>query len=149
MRKKSLEEYEGISCCRCGGIVTYKNFNGKPLWYNHKCDKEECTRHLCGKCYEKYRQELRLNHNAIRNSLTKIRTGNLDKDIHSAIIDQAIVSKLLNIDDLNIKFDNFTIPIDMKDDKLGAIDVKSSSLRYDNKNDIEYWDFHTFKKNGL
>lgn len=61
-----------------------------------------------------------------------------------AILDQAVVSDVLNIEDLNIKFDNFTISIDMRDEKLKDIDVKSSSLFYDLSTDIEHAYWETF-----
>lgn len=84
---------------------------------------------ICRYCYDRYSP--RSTHTIMR-SITNIRNGYLSVSSKhgKAIIDQAVVSKVLNIDDLNIKMDKFTWYIDMENSEDGKIDVKGATILY-------------------
>lgn len=120
------ERYKPKKCCTC----RIENIN--VTYLRCKCNKKECTRHLCHKCWDEYYRKNNPNsHPNLVKSITNIRTGNLNRNSEKgkSIIDQAVVAKILNIEDLNIKKDNFAYYIDLNDDKLGKIDVKGSIPR--------------------
>lgn len=42
------EQYRPKMCCICDKKESF------PNWYNHRCDKYNCTGHICTICYQKY-----------------------------------------------------------------------------------------------
>lgn len=131
---KTGYKIKGRKCCKCGN-KTYV-LQGKELWFKYKIDKDgnydkngywDNRSYLCYKCY----QDIPVNYEIYRNktrSMTQTRTGNLkiDSGRGKSLIDQAVVTKVLGIDDLNIKMDNFEYYIDASNEKYGKIDIKGS-----------------------
>jgi len=125
-----LEKRKGRVCCNCKII----DMEGHDIhWLNCECGKDDCTGYICSKCWIRDYHRLPDSYNSIKKSNANIRTGNLDRGTNcgKAIIDQAVVAKVHNIDDLNIKFDNFIYYIDLQHDTYGKIDVKGSTLKSD------------------
>jgi len=147
---RNKKNFDGRICCRCGSVKTGKNWFGHDSWYSHSCDKKNCTKYFCSKCWQEDYRKLPDSHNNIIKGLANSRTGNLDRSSESgkSIIDQAVVSKVLKIEDLNIKMNNFEWYIDMENDMYKKIDTKGSCLRIIRAGLLKYyiWSFHTYKK---
>lgn len=118
-------------CSECGNVETYIDNAGREYWFadiyrNKNWDKES---YLCLSCYNK-RQTL-------------YRTVGVDRDSNDgkAAIDQAVVVKVLDIEDLNIRMDNFRWHIDAEDKKNGKIDIKGECL-----SSRGVWNFSTRNK---
>lgn len=119
------ERHRPKKCCFC-------RTTGDIKYIRHKCDKKDCTKILCYKCWDEYyRKNDPGSHPNLVKSITNIRTGNLDRnsELGKSIIDQAVVAKVLSIEDLNIKENNFGYYIDLNHWKLRRIDVKGSIPR--------------------
>lgn len=147
------ERYKIYKCCKCGATETPKDWFGKEHWYDHLCNKMNCTKYLCKNCWHEEHRKLPDSHNNIIKGLANSRTGNLDRDSESgkSLIDQAITSNVLKIEDLNIKMNNFGYYIDMRHKKYGKIDVKGSSPRTIRAGLYKYhvYEFHTYGKIGI
>lgn len=136
--RTSPEYFTGRMCCKCGIDLSI----GKDHGLKYYDEKGSWTKEwLCSNCYAKDRQKLSNSQDNIIKSIRNIRTGNLDKntDTGKSVIDQAVVSKVLGFEDLNIKFNNFNWYIDLD----GNIDVKSSSLQFKIYKEFEY-DYYSF-----
>jgi len=123
-------------CCKCGGNKTTKNYNGTPVWFNHKCDKDGCTKYLCRSCYGKiaYRS-----YNT--DYIAEWRIGNLDPLSPSGkgFIGQQIVAKTYGVEDCNLKMDDFRFYVDIsKISEYGYSEVKIRTL-----NTNHQWSFDT------
>lgn len=62
--------------------------------------------------------------------MRKCRTGELsfNDTLGKVIIYQAVISKVLKIEELNIKMDNFKYYIDMEHDAYGKVDCKGVKI---------------------
>ncbi len=122
-----------VKCCKCGG-GTYIDTCGRHQWHKCRCDKENCTTYLCHRCNSKdYDKE--------RNSMAAWRTGSLSmySSTGKGFIGAQIVAKTYELDDCNIKMNNFNFYVDIsKHPTYGYVEVKTASL------DIEYmrWMVH-------
>lgn len=118
--------------CVCGSDKTYVRPNGNLEWVRHEDEKGiwNGRSYSCKKCYSNGCQRLPDSYNSVIKNLANFRTGNLGKDSETgkSLIDQAVVSKVLGIEDLNITMNNLEWCIDAQDDVRGKIDVKSSKL---------------------
>lgn len=123
--------YEGRMCCVCRNSETYIRPNGKPHWYYCRCGKDCCTRYLCAKCRLKIAATLPNSQRNVMKSIADYRIGNVKKDSDYGIsmMSQAIVAKVLRIEDLTIKTNDFKYHIDAESICYGKIDVKSSTLQ--------------------
>ena len=116
--------YEGRICCVCDSSDTGKNNSGNPQWYDCNCNKENCTRHLCTKCYAKVYKRLP---DSVLNRNVKWRRGLLFIEDNNAkgIIGEAVVAKVRNLEILSIKTDNFNYKFDLSYDRqYGIFQVK-------------------------
>ncbi len=136
-----------ICCeCKCGKEGTYRNNSGSYFWYSCQCGGKDCTGWLCHKDYTRRQSRKSGEYIDMMKSIADIRTSNVkvDNDKGRYIMSQAVVAKILGIEDLNIKNDNFMWPVDMENKNYGKIDVKCSSLWY--REDRGMWTYSTFKK---
>jgi hypothetical protein len=126
------EKFKDRKCCICGKIESSN-------WHKCLCDKVECKGYICGACYVR-------DYNEFIKSNRLSRTGNVavGSSQYMTIVSQAVVAKYLNIEDLNIKMDNFEWYIDMENDVYGKIDVKSGRLTIVNIYDA--WEFGINRK---
>lgn len=137
------EKYIPKRCCMCGNTETYIKSNGVPDWRKYPdVTNWDGKSYSCKKCYGKDYQKLPDSQNNLIKLLRDFRIGNVKKNsIHGfIIISQAVTAKVLKIEDLNIKMNNFNWYIDMEHEKYRKIDVKSRSLNYG------MWSFSTRKK---
>lgn len=132
----------GRKCAKCGGDYTQTGEYDREQWGNYYDEngKQIKDRYICSKCrgMDRYNETIKI----VRN----IRIDNLDIDsnLGKAVISQAIVAKVLGIEDLNIKYDNYGWYIDLEHINHGKIDVKSSSLQ-----DYGRWYWYPTRKNPL
>lgn len=141
MTIKPKSFFEGRTCEICGSDKTYIDCYGRQSWsHNKNKDGNWTGGYLCNKCFSKYDP---YSHNNIRKYMRKVRIGGLGKsDNHyKSIISEATVCKVLGIENLNIKNDNFEYYIDTSHDKYGHIDVKARS-----PDDHDGWGFNTRRK---
>lgn len=132
-KRESKAELENRICIVCGSKDT-NIYKGKYRWIRDRDDKGNWTgKYICFNCYGKNRQKNDLNsqQNIIK-SIRNPRTGNIKKDSEQGMvfITQAVVAKVNNIEDLNIKMDAYNYHIDMYNDIYGRINVEYSSFRY-------------------
>lgn len=123
-------DHTNTKCCTCGSHETYIMPNGKSHWLVCSCGKDNCTKYLCSRCWNKIQNNLPNSYKNIIKSMRLSRTGHLSKFIgHGKIvISQWIVAKTLGLRDLNIDNDNFNVPIDLSsNDIYRKPDVKFSS----------------------
>jgi len=109
-------------CCICGKDMSL------PNWYKHKCDKYNCTRHLCIDCYRIYSP--RSTQNKIK-KMADSRIGNLDPSCPrgKGFIGQQIIAKTHGVEDCNLKTDNFNFYVDLsKISGYGYVEVKIATL---------------------
>lgn len=118
-------------CCVCGADKTYCS-NDYEQWYDCKCGKKDCTKHLCKNCWSKdYQKNNPNSHDNTRKLATDWRTGNLDplSTNGKGFIGQQIVAIKYGAEDCNLKMDNFRFYIDLsKISGYGYSEVKTSSL---------------------
>lgn len=122
-----------VKCCRCGK-GTYVDPEGHHKWKKCTCGKSNCTTYLCHRCKSK-------DYDRDRNSMAAWRTGNLSiySTTGKGFIGAQIVAKTYELDDCNIKTNNFNFYVDLSKHSIyGDIEVKTVSL------DIEYmrWMVH-------
>lgn len=109
-------------CCNCGSTETIIE-GSTPIWGHCKCEKIDCTMYLCNKC--------RMN---VKNIYQKLnaqwRNGKLDpfSNVGKGFIGQQIVAKTYNVEDCNLKMDNFHFYVDLKIPGYGLVDVQARSL---------------------
>lgn len=125
------ERKEGIKCFLCGSITTYVD-RGLSKWRKY-IDNNGTIEYICYACYEvRYYQ----NHkNDVDSSCyeskiyTDWRNGNLDPSSTTGkgFIGTQIICRMLDIDDCNIKMNNFGFWIDTYHKKYGYLQVKTSS----------------------
>lgn len=121
-------KHKNYICCTCRNDVTYIDPSGYERWYNHICDKSDCTGHTCHNCYMRYNPNSSLN--TIK-SLANSRIGNISIYSHSGkgLIAEAIVAKVRGIKNANIDNDNFHVKFDLySDHKYGTLQVTSCTL---------------------
>lgn len=41
------KDFNGVKCCACNTDKTSVRNDGRPRWYECRCDKENCTRYIC------------------------------------------------------------------------------------------------------
>lgn len=125
-------------CCKCGCDNSFPNF------YNHICDKENCTGSLCVNC-RRYEYYHKVESNMIKLN-AQIRNNILDRDVSlsKSIVDQAVVAEYLGVEDLNIKMNNFNYYIDIEHEKHGKVDVKGGTLK--TSKGSFYWQFGNHNK---
>lgn len=106
-------------CCKCKKNETYTKPDGGKLWRSCTCGKENCTKWLCDRCRSR-NIYISLGKNGLLG-----RFSNRGKEV----IGQWITAKTFNLEDLNIKNDNFSEPIDLSyHEILGRSDVKTASM---------------------
>lgn len=120
-------------CIICGSTETYIENSGKHIWHKYKCNGGVWNgrSYLCHKCnHLNWYRDIGIKDYDNTKYMTNVRSGNVDKRKAQGmvIITQAVVAKVLNVNDLNIENDNFGWHIDMKNDDYGNIDVKYSCL---------------------
>ncbi len=135
-KNKRQHRFDKRKCAKCGIDKTSK-------WHREfNNDKNWTGKYLCNRCFQK--SDLNY-HYLIRKSTTRSRIGYIQKDTRQgmAVMSQAVVAKYFDIEDLNIKMDNFKWYIDMENIGAiyGKIDVKSSKLSRDGQ-----WTFQTERK---
>lgn len=141
MTKKSPGHFIGRKCEICGSDETYIDCYGRRSWsYNKDKDGNWTGGYLCNKCFNKYDPD---SYDNIRKHMRKVRTGCIEKgsNQYKSIISEATVCKVLGIENLNIKNDNFEYYIDASHDKYGHIDIKACS-----PDDHDEWNFYTKRK---
>lgn len=127
----NYKEWKNYRCCECGSKETYIKPNGSYLWYTCKCNKKDCTEHLCNKCYMKIQNNLPNSYNNSKKMIANSRTGNLDRysEDGKGFIGQWIAAKTLRLKDLNIEKDNFLEHIDLSKHPIhGKPDVKTRTF---------------------
>lgn len=126
MSIKNKEFIEDRKCNKCGKTGNYKDI---PYRYYDNREIWDRKTFLCKRCKaEDYNNE--------RKSIIDFNTGNLDKNSSSGkgIIGEVVVAKVRNIDILSIKFNNFTLILDLSFDKeYGNIQVKIRMWRLKRK----------------
>lgn len=146
-KRKSKGELENRICCICGGRITHKNSNGVYQWCREYDIKGWTGRYMCFNCNGKYYQKNDLNsqNNSIK-SIRNPRIDNIKKDSEQGMvfIIQAVVAKVNNIEDLNIKMDDYNYHIDMYNDIYGRINVEYSSFRFPG---YDGWMFNSRRNN--
>lgn len=124
-------DIEGIKCCICNTDDTSIRNDGRPRWYECNCGEEDCTGYYCNKCYmKKYNVSENGIHTTAKN-LANCRTGNLDRISYRGVevLGQWICAKVLSLEDMNIKNDNFAQLADLSHHvTYGNIDVKTCTL---------------------
>jgi hypothetical protein len=122
-------------CCICG-CATYTD-SSQAYWYSHKCDKENCTGHICSRCHsrEYYYDTI--------GKVTNWRIGELDRygETGKGCIGAWIVGKSLGIDDLNVRMNNFNWHIDLSrhinygysEVKIATLNIRNQRWEYDIK----------------
>ena len=117
-------------CCKCKINKTYIDLKGYKNWHVCQCKKESCTGYLCHKCYMSIKNNLPDSYKNLKKSVTHHRTGNLSKnsDKGKSLISETVVAKYLNIENLNIRMDDYNYYIDMEAKNIGKIDVKGPTL---------------------
>lgn len=134
---------EGEKCCECGNKAVRRERNNKGIWSG----RYFCMTHY----HESYskRPDVSI---IYENSLKKLkkgadhRTGNLDPNCTSGkgYIGQKVTCKARNIEDLNIKNDNFNSPIDHSvDPELGILQSKFANF------EIKYNRWHICTRNEI
>lgn len=129
MRFKERKERKE-TCCVCGGTYTAKNFNGVPIWLNHKCEKIYCTEYICTICYNKISHrlphgELSINSQWRNDKLVK----NSEKG--KGLIGEVIIAKVRKLEVLCIEMDNFNYKFDLSYDiEYGMIQSKFKAPYY-------------------
>lgn len=105
-------------CCVCGSSETYIDPSGKERWYNHICDKENCTKSLCHiHGNENYRRSV-----GISNRLSKY------SEMGEGIIIEFVVMKIRKIKNANVEYDSFKAKFDLLEDpEYGNIQIKGPS----------------------
>ena len=129
--KENIQNLGGIKCCICGGSDTYI-YQGVPDWAKHKNERNIWDgKWVCSRCDGKERQKRPNSQNSVRKSIQNIRTGELriDSETGKAIIDQAVVVKVLGAKDINIEMDKFDHFVDIRHEKYGTVDVKGAALK--------------------
>lgn len=135
LRLSISDEYIPKRCRICGSTKTYIDNSGKYIWHRYK-DKGGVWNgrsYLCHKCNHLcWYKNIGIKDYGDIKYVTNVRSGNIDKSKAQGmvIITQAVVAKVLRINDLNIENDNFGWHVDMKNDIYGNIDVKYSCLAY-------------------
>ena len=120
-------------CCKCRCTDTYVVLDGYEKWHNHQCNQQNFTGTLCNLCYA---------------SLWRVpdwKTGNLDPSSSSGrgFIGQQIVAKRYDVEDCNLKMNNFHFYVDLsKITEHGYSEVKIASFNVVNKQ----WKFGTNRK---
>lgn len=105
-------------CCICG------NNNVRKRYYDDNGNWDGKSR-LCDNCYTN------INYNYIQKMLAGFRNGNLDplSTVGKGFIGQQVIAKKYNVDDCNLKMDNFHFYVDLsKISGHGYCEVKISSL---------------------
>lgn len=131
-KRKSKGELENRICCLCGNRDTHKT-KGVPQWCREYGIKGWTGRYMCFNCSN---NELQKKDPNSQNNIIKLirnpRIGNIKKDSEQGMvfITQAVVAKVNDIEDLNIKTNNFNYHIDMFNEIYGRINVEYSSFRY-------------------
>lgn len=123
--------FENRRCCICGSSKTTQGF-GSPRWHNHRCNKEDCSKWLCHKCYSKIQHRLPDSHVSLIKLMRQCRNKDFDitKEMCKGCIGVEIVANTLCLKNANIENDNFNSDIDIcGHPKYGNIEVKISSLR--------------------
>ncbi len=119
LRLAVVDKYSKLKrCCICGN----NNDVRKRYYDNGNWDGKS---RLCGNCYTN------INYNNIQKMLAGFRNGNLDplSTVGKGFIGQQIIAKKYNVDDCNLKMDNFHFYVDLpKISGYGYCEVKISSL---------------------
>lgn len=113
-----------VKCCICGNDKTYVRPDGTPVWAIHKCDKDNCTGHICNKCFYMYDSNNCAN---IIKSMRDCRLGKIDIDSTrgKGLIGEAINAKIRKLKILSIELDNYSYIIDLsKDHEYNIIQTK-------------------------
>lgn len=135
---KYKTKFKGRKCCKCGSDKTYMKSPESPLWCRYYDDKGYWTGdYICNKCHLDIMNNLPDSYKNLIKSMRKCRTGDISfsDNLGKAMICQAVVAKILGIEDLNIKTDNFRYCVDMEHNIYGKIDVKGVKIdKYDRLN---------------
>lgn len=125
-KAKMKKELEGRMCCICRGVKTDIDSYGRYVWRSCNCSKKSCTGFLCNNCYGKVRYR-----NLDGSYVAKWRIGELDplSTTGKGFIGQQIVAKTYNVEDCNLKMDNFRFYVDLSDiNEYGYGEVKTATL---------------------
>ena len=123
--------FENRKCCDCGSNRTTQGF-GSPRWHKHRCDRMDCSKWLCHKCYSKIQNKSPDSYNSLIKLMRQCRNGYFDikKEMCKGCIGVEIVVNTLGLKNINIENDNFNSDVDTcRHPKHGNIEVKTSSLR--------------------
>lgn len=123
-------DHSNTMCCICGSKDTYV-YNGKHIWYNHRCNKKDCTAYECSVCHKKIEYNTPGTYANAKKLQADCRNENLDSSSSSGrgFIGVQIVAHRYGIDDCNIKMDNFRFYVDLsKISGYGYSEVKTSSF---------------------
>lgn len=113
-----------INCCICGTDQTYVRPDGVPMWTTHRCNKDNCTGHICEKC--SYMHNPNNIANIIR-SMRDCRLGKigLDSPRGKGLIGEAVNAKIRKLEVLSIAVDNYSYKTDLsKDYEYNTIETK-------------------------
>lgn len=127
LRSAVVEKYSKLKrhdskpklCCICGN-----NNDVRKRYYDDNGNWDGESR-LCDNCYTN------INYNYIQKMLAGFRNGNLDplSTVGKGFIGQQIIAKKYNVDDCNLKMDNFHFYVDLsKISGFGYCEVKISGL---------------------
>lgn len=143
-RVRSDNKFKVRMCCICGGNKTYIQHSGTPLWFSHRCNKENCTGWLCSKCYSKFDPNSEVN---IIKSMRQSREGTLSIGVTTGkgLIGEAIIAKVRNLKIISIELDNFRTRFDLsRDQEYGIIQSKLKTFTFDIGWVIEFGIEHNF-----
>lgn len=114
---KRKKYFEGRLCCICGSYETWIRNGDTPCWFTHKCEKENCSGHVCGSCYYKSKSMLR-NENFY-----------LYDDRIKWLLGECVVCKTLRVKNRNIEEDDFrSITDSYRHFIYGDIEIKTLTL---------------------
>ncbi len=115
--------HKGIRCCKCSKDLSIGKDHG-CAYYDEK-ENWDGKSYVCNGCYVEY------THNDVIKSMAQIRNSKLDRysSIGVGTIGQWISGKALNVDDNNIKMNNFNFYIDLSNhSEHGIVEVKTATL---------------------
>lgn len=120
-------KFKGRKCSICNKDLSIgddhgcRNYDEKGNWTGE---------YLCNICDLDIRNNFPDSYKNLIKTMRKCRTGELsfNDTLGKVIICQAVISKVLKIEDLNIKMDNFKYYIDMEHDAYGKVDCKGVKI---------------------
>lgn len=122
-------DHSNTICCICKSKKTYVEVGtGRPVWHKCICGKKDCTGYSCDKCINKVKYR-----SLDRNYIALWRIGELGPNSTNGkgFIGQQIISRTYEVDDCNLKMDNFRFYVDLsKISGYGYCEVKIATVSY-------------------